>query len=197
MKCPQCNTITSDSSKFCPVCGMALEVRRCKSCSAPLSEDAKFCANCGAEQIEHKVCANCQAELEEAAKFCTFCGMPTEPIKDPMEEKYAVRTLVFGILGAAFSLSFWLSFLGIIFSAIARGNLKKYLSYSGKIKDARAGVGNGLSIGGLIAGIIMTALFVIFLFCLVLFFDELSGLMNDVYGGMYDGIFDGGFEAIL
>jgi RNA polymerase subunit RPABC4/transcription elongation factor Spt4 len=148
---------------------MPLELRKCKNCQAPLSADAKFCAKCGAEQIEQTVCANCQAPLEENSKFCTACGTPTEAPKDPEEEKLAVKTLVFGILSAAFALSGLLSFMGIIFSVIARGKLNQYLAYTGgSIKDPRAGVGKGLSIGGLIAGIVYTVLFVILIAAIII-----------------------------
>ena len=163
MKCPQCNTIASDSSKFCPVCGMPLDLRICKNCSAPLGEGAKFCAKCGAEQIEHKFCGICNAPLEENAKFCTTCGASTEPPKDPAEDECADKALVFGILGAAFSLSFWLSFLGIIFSAIGLSKFKKYIGYAGEIKNAKAAVGRGLSIGGLATGIFFTFIAIIYI----------------------------------
>jgi RNA polymerase subunit RPABC4/transcription elongation factor Spt4 len=172
---------------------MPLEVRRCKNCQSPLSADAKFCAKCGAEQVEHNACAYCQAPLENGSKFCSACGAPTEAPKDPMEEKLAVKTLVFGILGAAFSLSFWFSFMGIIFSAVARGKLNQYLAYTGgSIKDPRAGVGKGLSIGGLIAGIVFTVLLVIVIICAI------SGVFDHIfeyYADLFESAIEGGFEG--
>ena len=158
MKCPQCNTTTNDSAKFCPICGLSFEIVECQKCSKPILLGSKFCPKCGAEQVERKTCVCCQAELEKNAKFCTSCGTPVDGPKNSEEDKYAAKTLTFGIMGAAFAMSVWLSVLGIIFSAIARGQLKKYLKHSGgKFKDARAGVGNGLSIGGLAMGITWTA----------------------------------------
>jgi len=178
MNCPQCHTTVSDTANFCPVCGMTFEQKneekikapitegmeapvrekKCKACAAPIAPDAKFCAVCGADQTQEKLCAYCHAPLENNSRFCTVCGNSTQAPKNPMENTYAARTLTFGIMGLAFSLSFFFSVLGIIFSAIAKVNLKKYLTYTPKIRDGRAGAGNGLAIAGLAVGITYTAI---------------------------------------
>lgn len=163
MTCPQCHAPINDDAKFCPVCGMAIEEKKCINCSSPISADAKFCAKCGADQTppQNQTCAKCNAPLEANQKFCTVCGAPVEKAENPEENKLAAQALTFGILGLAFSLSFWLSVLGIVFSSVARVKKNKYLKLAGRYKDARAGVGNGLSIGGLVAGIVFTAILAI------------------------------------
>lgn len=70
------------------------------------------------------------------------------------------KTLVFGILGLAFSCSFFLAMGGIIFSALCLSLSHEYFritgQITGKIKVARI-----LSRVGLILGIVMVALFLL------------------------------------
>lgn len=81
------------------------------------------------------------------------------PIEDPVERELSKSILVFGILGIAFACTFYLSFLGIIFGAIAMGKASKYVA-SGYILNSHAKVGKILGIAGLIIGIILTVILV-------------------------------------
>ena len=50
IKCPNCNTMMSANSKFCPECGNKVEIKKpsfCTECGQPIIEGSKFCANCG------------------------------------------------------------------------------------------------------------------------------------------------------
>ena len=71
------------------------------------------------------------------------------------------KTLIFGILGLAFSCSFFLSLVGVIFSALCLSRANEYYrilgSLCGKVK-----VGRILSKIGLILGIVMMALFLLY-----------------------------------
>lgn len=74
------------------------------------------------------------------------------------------NVLVWGIIGLAFSCSFYLSFLGIIFSAIGKSKANTYFTYCEYSKQAK--IGNNLAKAGLIVGIIFTALFLLFVIIL-------------------------------
>lgn len=135
-------------------------------------------------------CKFCGNNLDDDAKFCTKCGKlvgdSSEKYNEPNErysaETEAVRNdlagsiLKFGIMGLAFGVcSFFLSFLGIIFSAIAKSKAKEYeLAYGST--TGKATVGKNLATGGLIASIIFTAI-VAFYFTLMITF-------IGVYGGI-------------
>ena len=85
----------------------------------------------------------------------------------PQQSAHANSVLRFGILGLAFACSFFLSFLGIIFSAIglskAGSYVRLYSVHSGKTKTGKI-----LSIIGLIGGICATIGFVIWLIAVVI-----------------------------
>ena len=65
--------------------------------------------------------------------------------------------LTFGILGIIFACTFYLSFLGIIFSAIGLGKAKAFRAAAGQLYGP-AKVGKILATIGLIVGIIMTVI---------------------------------------
>ena len=46
MGCLRCGRALDDDARFCPACGLAVEVR-CKACDASLDSDARFCKHCG------------------------------------------------------------------------------------------------------------------------------------------------------
>ncbi len=64
--------------------------------------------------------------------------------------------LIFGILGLSFSCSFYLSFLGIIFSALCLSHAGEYYRITGQL-TGKVRVGRILSRIGLILGITMSA----------------------------------------
>lgn len=54
IKCPNCNTMMSANSKFCPECGNKVEIKKpsfCIECGQPIIEGSKFCANCGSKIV--------------------------------------------------------------------------------------------------------------------------------------------------
>ncbi len=67
--------------------------------------------------------------------------------------------LTFGILGIIFACTFYLSFLGIIFSAIGLGKAKAFRAAAGQLYGP-AKVGKILATIGLIIAIIMTVIYV-------------------------------------
>jgi len=57
-KCPGCNAVVGDDSKFCPNCGANLENQEVQPASAKATI---FCPNCG-------------AQIDEDSVFCPECG---------------------------------------------------------------------------------------------------------------------------
>ncbi|MBR6109489.1 MAG: zinc-ribbon domain-containing protein [Clostridia bacterium] len=115
-------------------------------------------------------CSNCGAQLNEGSNFCHVCGQAAGALikkeKAPVVNEpkgNPTPVLVWGILGLAFALSGPISFLGIIFSCIGRGKAAEYVDRYGD-ESKQATVGRNLSKAGLIVGIVMTVLFV--LYCL-------------------------------
>ena len=125
-------------------------------------------------------CSYCGATVREGETFCPNCGTPVSGgAQSPMvyEAPYAGpyapsgaatyntgSILTFGILGAAFANTFYISFLGIIFGAIAMKKANEYVSLGGKL-TGKAKVGRILGKVALIESIVLTA---ILLFCIIL-----------------------------
>ena len=90
-----------------------------------------------------------------------------QPTVDPALNGMSKSILIWGIIGLAFSCTFYLSLLGIIFSAIGKGKVKSFLAAGGQL-SGKAKVGSILAKVGLILGIVLTVLFVIWLFVIVI-----------------------------
>ena len=73
--------------------------------------------------------------------------------------------LTFGILAIAFGSTFYLSFLGIVFGAIARSKAKTYLMSYPLV--GRAKVGRILGTVGFVLGIVLTVFFTLWLIVVV------------------------------
>ncbi|MBR5708772.1 MAG: zinc-ribbon domain-containing protein [Oscillospiraceae bacterium] len=122
-------------------------------------------------------CMTCGAEIPEGSEFCIKCGASQTDLPVPVEtEEYPAceaapewtwpvtptNVLVWAILGLAFACTFYLSFLGIIFSAIGMKKHRAYLE-SGAPYSTKVKVGGILSKVGLGVGIGLTALFLLYL----------------------------------
>ncbi len=73
-----------------------------------------------------------------------------------------IKTLIFGILGLAFSCTVLLAMGGIIFSALCLSLSNEYYRITGQL-TGKIRVGRILSRIGLILGIVMTALVLLFI----------------------------------
>ena len=142
----------------------------CSNCGNQIVEGAKFCGVCGAPAAEVTQQTNVQdqqntqtAPVSEPVYEQTFYYERPET-EDPFvsEEKNsaAKSALVWGILSLAFGL--YTGLLGIIFACVGFSKANKYKNLNNGILDGKAKVGRGLSIGGLCAGIVVVALFVLF-----------------------------------
>lgn len=117
-----------------------------------------FCKNCGVQTPEGtKFCPNCGTEMEEAVPVTTYQEPIAEPVAEPIAEPVPAERpgLVWGILGLAFGCSFFISFLGIIFSAIGKKKAKKYTE-QGYVLAGKDKVGHILSKVGLPVSIVLT-----------------------------------------
>ena len=155
----------------------------CHNCGTALDEGVKFCPNCGAPiaapeaeepiapTVEEPVASVVEPVYEQPVYEQPAAPVYQQPVyRDPIvnEEAASLSTpiLVFGIMGLAFACTFWLSFLGIIFSAIGKGKVKAFLAAGGQL-SGKAKVGNILAKVGLIVGIILTVFFVIYLIVII------------------------------
>ena len=114
------------------------------------------------------ICRNCGNTINEGASFCLHCGAPV-PAPTAAAPAYTAPTyasapayntspiLVFGILALSFACTFYFSFLGIVFGAIASSKVNAYLAMGG-VLAGKATTGRLLGKIGLIVGIVLTAL---------------------------------------
>ena len=143
----------------------------CQNCGSALDDGVKFCPNCGAAVFAPQPEEPAEQPVYEEPAG-SLCEQPAEPVKeepvvaapavDPKLNALAKGSLIFGIIGLSCTCTFWLSLLGIIFSAIGRGKVKAYLAAGGEL-HGKAKVGSILSKFGLIFGIILFVFFVLWL----------------------------------
>ena len=118
------------------------------------------------------ICNNCGANIPDGSTFCTNCGasvapaQTAQPVYAPASNGIKTvspgKVLTWGILGLAFACTFWLSFLGIIFSSVGLKNANTFLAENGMLYGP-AKVGRILAKAGLIVGIVLTAIFFIYI----------------------------------
>ena len=164
MFCHNCGTALDEGVKFCPNCGTPIEV--------PVTEEPVEQAPVYEEPVmEQPVYQQPAAPVVEQPVY----QQPAAPASEPVYRAPVVNTeaaalstpiLVFGIMGLAFACTFWLSFLGIIFSAIGKGKVKAFLAAGGQL-SGKAKVGSILAKVGLILGIVLTVFFVIYLIVVI------------------------------
>mgnify|MGYP000225882758 CR=1 FL=1 len=139
-------------------------------------------------------CTNCGASIQDGTNVCPVCGAPVQgaqpqsnqqpqfeqpqfnqpQFNQPYYQQPAVPSsvtpssvLTWGIVGLAFSCTFFLSFLGIIFSAVGTKKAKKLVEESGQQLSGKAKVGNILAKVGLPLGIVLTIFFIIWVIVIV------------------------------
>lgn len=120
-------------------------------------------------------CYNCNNWVDDNPGRCPFCGGQTTPVQNPQPisyqqpvaeqnsfkqyiEQLGSDILKWGIMSVAFACSFLASFMGIFFAVKANKKVEEYIRCMGYV-NGKAKVGKYLAKGGLIGGIVMTALF--------------------------------------
>lgn len=120
----------------------------CNKCGTLLNENTRICPQCGAPVV---------GQERNLTTTSTYQG----PLGNP------VPVLVWGIIGLSFALTFYLSFLGVIFSFVGLSKSNKYRAFTGDAPSNMAKIGRRLSIAGIIVGIILTILCAVFVFGMI------------------------------
>lgn len=126
-----------------------------------------YCNRCG-NQFDHtytNVCPSCGNVMDttnynqpDIASEQSY--NPQQPIQNTSPDT-STTVLVWSIIGLAFAIYPYVSFLGIIFSCIARNKLKEYLQSHNNIYTGKIRTSNILSTIGLITSIVMSVIYVI------------------------------------
>jgi len=131
-----------------------------------------------------KFCPTCGAQLEDDAKFCPTCGaqiaqgQPAQTTAQPAAPAVPRPSFVMGLLGLLFC---EFGILGLIFSAIGLGQVKKYVAAGGTV-SGQVKVLKILSTIGLIFSILYVAGYVIGAIVYIIM------LVVGAAGGIFSGI---------
>ena len=145
----------------------------CKYCGSKLPDNASFCVTCGkkvaTEDYASGADAFTYADPNNFEFYDHFTNTPPTPPtqKDEERDAHGGKILCFAILALAFSLSFYLAFVGTVFFILAKVQLGKYLAKYGET-EGRASVGKALSIAALPVNIVMMALLSLIMLVLLL-----------------------------
>ena len=132
----------------------------CEKCGSQINENTRFCPNCG---------ALIKGEEQNVTAASTYEG----PMGNP------TPVLVWGIIGLSFALTWVLSFLGIIFSCVGLKKARSFAEFTGGAYSKQATIGRNLSKAGLIVGIILSILFIVYIGFVV--FLALRGEFNGTF----------------
>lgn len=175
MFCSNCGNQISEGSRFCGVCGAPVEV-------APQQQPAQQ------QPVQPEQPVYQQPVYQQPVYQQPVYQQPVyqqenvvDPIAKEMADKAASSALTFGILSLVFACTFYLSFLGIIFACIAFSKANKNKMFNNGVLHAKAKVGRGLAIGGLIAGIVFTFFLMIFVLAMISVIGEAVEYNNDYY----------------
>lgn len=129
----------------------------CKHCGFNLPDNSNFCPKCGkVNTIKEEPTEENYDILPEIEQFSEF-----SIVKEEMKERGG-RILKNAIMGLGFSLSFYLSPLGLIFAIISRILCGRYKKRYGET-NGNASVGNGIGIAALVVSIVFTSLLLIYI----------------------------------
>ena len=136
----------------------------CQYCGSHLSDDSRFCSLCG-------------APVRQPAPYAY--APPAAPVSQEQQQA-AGDALKWSIIGAAFAVTAWLSFLGIIFSSIAKKKVKVYSEQYG-VLTGKARAASIISKAGFICGIILTAVCIVYLIFLIFAMPESFRILNEMF----------------
>lgn len=181
MYCKKCGADIPDQSVVCPYCRFDLMAPAPQTLRTPAYREGYTGSDTDYEQPVYEQPVYEQPVYEQPVyeqpphqyiqPVLQYPGAPT-----PQQQSDSNSLLVFGILGLAFACTFFLSFLGIVFSAITKGKSRDYLFRYGE-HYGKAKVGRILANIGLPVGIVLTCLFVFYL----IFYVILASYLFTVY----------------
>lgn len=64
---------------------------RCANCYTKLSDTSKYCSNCGTQVPNTSICSKCGSKFTSGSKYCEKCGLPyaeKELIDAPVEDGF-------------------------------------------------------------------------------------------------------------
>lgn len=173
MFCKNCGFNLPEGVAFCPQCGAKVEAAPAAEAApvieatpiieaAPVVEPAPVCEPAPAPAAEPAPAFEPAPVYAEAPKAEPVYAAAPATVNNANVEELSKDALIWGILGLAFSCTFFLSLLGIIFSAIAK---KKYAAYAAAAgtPSGKGKVGGILARVGLPVGIVMTVFFFIYI----------------------------------
>lgn len=142
----------------------------CKHCGNELPEAANFCPKCGKTQENDE--AVVQTSYQEKEEIYVI------PDTDPFKEEKAKKSrsiLILSIVGLALSVISGFSLAGLIVSCIAKSKIKAFIMDYDEL-EGPAKIGNGLSTGGVIAGIVISVITVLYVIFYGTYFALLLGI---------------------
>ena len=135
--------------------------------------------------MEEIKCEYCGATIDANVKICPFCYTPVkavaesaaEAISEPETKGSSTSAMVLGIISSA--CCWWPvgSIAGIVLGAIALSKVKKFKRENGRL-DGKAIAAKVTGLIGLIAGICMTVLFIIYILIISVGVAYNSGLID-------------------
>ena len=155
----------------------------CPSCGANNADDSAFCISCGArlqnnapqsqpmytqpvQPVSPQPIYTQQAYTQPVQSQPVYAQptpvMPVGATLGANDPELAKNVLIMGILAVAFTITVWISFLGIVFGAIGLSKAKKFTEECGQL-FGKARVGKYLSLGGLIGGSVVTGYMAIYI----------------------------------
>ena len=129
----------------------------CKNCGRQLDEGENFCPACGTMNA---------TETPAATTGIEYAVNDTAAVNERLKDEMAGQVFKWGLLSLIFSGTFCLSFLGFIFSFIAKGKASSYETVFGEI-SGRANAGRILGRIGFGLGLGMTIFFALYLVLIV------------------------------
>lgn len=181
MKCTVCGSEINPGDKFCMACGTSVESMGLKAAAPEAVAAAAAASSADAvSNVTASISAPAQSAAQPAAQPVYAQPQPAyaqpQPAyvqpqsasfndrvnQDVAASNDATPILALGIVALATALSFYFSVAGIICGAIG---LSKANAFYGKygMFSAKANTGRNLAKAGLIVGIVMTSLFVLFI----------------------------------
>lgn len=177
MKCTVCGSEINPGDKFCMACGTSVESMGLKAAAPEAVAAAAAASSADAvSNVTASISAPAQPVVQPAyAQPQPAYAQPQTVYAQPQSASFndrvnqdvaasndATPILALGIVALATALSFYFSIAGIICGAIG---LSKANAFYGKygMFSAKANTGRNLAKAGLIVGIVMTSLFVLFI----------------------------------